>query len=82
MSNNTKQTSGSVASVAAAVLQDPHASDTAKSLAASALSQTGRGRQTGAAMEDLASTVMRSAKYGETTKELAASVLSQSNKER
>lgn len=82
MGKNSKQTSSKVASVAASILNDKSASDIAKSLAASALSQVGSGKQTGAAMEDKASRVLDSEKYNETTKQLAASVLSQSNKKR
>ena len=82
MSTNTKQTSTQVAAIAAKVLHDKHASDTAKKLAASALSQSGSDKQTGAELEDLASAVLRSPKYSEETKILAGSVLSQSNRER
>jgi hypothetical protein len=82
MAKNTHQTSGRVAELASQTLQSNSASKTAKSLAASALSQTHTARQTGAAMESLASTVLRSDKYSAETKELAGSVLSQSNKAR
>jgi hypothetical protein len=82
MSRNTKQTSSQVATLAAEVLQDAQASEIAKRLAGSALSQSGNGRQSGAELEDLASRVLRSERYSDVTKELAASVLSQSNKER
>lgn len=79
---NTKQTSQSVASLAASTLSDPSASKTAKSLAGSLIAQANTGKQTGAQLEDLASKVLKSTKYSEDTKTLAASVLSQSNKER
>lgn len=82
MGKNSKKTSPKIASKAAAVLHDRGASNIAKSLAASALSQSSSGKQTGAAMEDKASRVLSSDRYSEATKELAASVLSQSNKER
>ena len=82
MSKNTKTTSSRVATLASETLKDNQASKTAKSLAASALSQKGTALQTGAKIEDLASKVLRSDKYAEETKELAASVLSQSNKAR
>ena len=82
MSKNSKKTSSSIASNAAKTLSDPNASATAKSLAASALAQTGSSKQTGAAMEDKASQVLSSPKYSKATKKLAGSVLSQSNKER
>ena len=82
MSTNKKQTSNKVASHAAKVLSDKNSSKTAKSLAASALSQSNNPKQTGTQMEDLASTVMNSSKYNSETKSLAGSVLSQSNKKR
>ncbi len=79
---NQKQTSKSVASNAAKVLQDKYSSKIAKKLAASALSQSGNKKQTGADLEDLASKVLNSDKYSDETKSLAGSVLSQSNKYR
>lgn len=82
MSKNTKQTSSRVASLASETLQKPSASQVAKSLAASALSQRSGDKQTGAHMEEVASRVLRSEKFSEDTKDLAASVLSQSNKTR
>jgi hypothetical protein len=82
MAGNKKQTSNQVASTAAKVLRDKDSSQTAKKLAASALSQAGNGKQTGAEMEDFASKVLRSEKYSDETKGLAGSVVSQSNKAR
>jgi hypothetical protein len=82
MATNTKQTSSKIASQASSTLQNAGASKTAKSLAASALSQRVSGRQTGAHMEDVASRALSSNKSAEQTKDLAASVLSQSNKAR
>jgi len=82
MPKNTKRTSASVAKLAGETLKDPHASEVAKSLAASALAQKDGGKQTGKEMEDLASKVLKSSKYSDDTKTLAATVLSQSNKER
>jgi len=79
---NKKQTSAEVAAIAAEILKDENASDIAKKLAGSALSQTATSRQTSAEMEDLASKVLKSDKYNATTKTLAASILSQSNKGR
>ncbi|RAK61992.1 hypothetical protein DLM85_24630 [Hymenobacter edaphi] len=79
---NKKTTSQGVASRASQTLSDPNSSATAKSLAASALSQVNRGHQTGAATEDLASRVLSSTKYNSQTKEFAASVLAQSVRER
>ncbi|WP_448724290.1 hypothetical protein [Pseudomonas farris] len=82
MPKNTKQTGQNVASLASETLRDPHASAIAKSLAASALSQSSSPKETGKAMEAKASQVLQSEKYSETTKTLAASVLSQSDKAR
>jgi len=79
---NSKTTSRSVGSRAAQVLQSASASVTAKTLAASALSQRSPSRQTGAKVEDLASRVLDSPKYNTETKSLAGSVLSQANKQR
>lgn len=82
MSNNTKQTSASVAKQASGTLRDPNASAIAKSLAGSLLAQTSTGKQTGAGMEAKASKALQSDKYSDSTKTLAGSVVSQSNKER
>lgn len=82
MSINGKQTSKQVASQASKTLRNSNSSKTAKSLAASALSQSKNKKQTGAEIEELASTVSTSDKYNENTKSLAGSVLSQSNKNR
>ncbi len=79
---NKKQTSNDIASLASQVLRDRGASKIAKSLAASAISQTNTMKQTGAKMETKASNVLKSGKYNKTTQSLAASILSQSNKER
>src|SRR5471030_187566 len=82
MSVNTKQTSKVVATLASHTLHDPKASVIAKSLAASALSQTHTKNQTGAEMEHKAGQVLHSDKYSKDTKTLAASVVAQANKER
>ncbi|MFH2057954.1 MAG: hypothetical protein ABIJ59_03545 [Pseudomonadota bacterium] len=82
MGTNKKKSSNSMATLASHTLQNQKASKTAKSLAASVLSQTHSNNQTGAELEDLASKVLRSNKYNGETRSLAASVLSQSNKER
>ncbi|EXU76743.1 hypothetical protein BG55_03685 [Erwinia mallotivora] len=82
MTDNTKKTSSTVASQAARVLKDPDSSAIQKSLAGSALSQSGTSNQTGGKMETTASKVLNSSKYSDQTKTLAASVLSQANKER
>lgn len=80
--SNKKVTSDPIASLAAKILHDNNSSDTAKSLAGSALSQVNRGNETGKDLEALASMVLKSPKYSEETKELAGSVLSQSDKNR
>jgi|GEM_PF-2940959 len=80
--SNKKTTSTKVASTAGKVLSNPHSSDIARRLAASALSQKNQGNQTGKPLEKLASNVLKSDKYSDTTKDLAASVLSQSDKKR
>jgi len=79
---NNKKTSRSVASLASKTLQSKNASNTAKKLAGSVLSQTKSSNQTGSTLEGLASSVIASNKYSRETKTLAGSVLSQSNKER
>lgn len=80
--SNKKTTSEKIATLAAHVLKDNDASEIAKKLAGSALSQVNKGNQTGSELEDLASKVLQSDKYSHETKELAGSVLSQSNKSR
>ncbi|AYQ26921.1 hypothetical protein DT070_02040 [Polaromonas sp. SP1] len=82
MPNNSKQTSGRIATLASETLQDNQSSKISRSLAASALSQRNTSHQTGAEMEDLASRALRNERSSETTRELAASVLSQANKKR
>lgn len=82
MSKNTKKTSDKMATLAARTLTDPNASAIAKSLAASALAQSGTDKQTSADMEEKAGKALQSGHYSEKTKSLAASVLSQANKER
>lgn len=82
MSANKKITSKQVSSLAGKVLHSSSASQTAKSLAASVLSQRQKGNQTGSQMEDLASKVLSSSKYSHETKTIAGSVLAQANKER
>lgn len=82
MGKNTKQSSADIAKLAASTLADQNASNIAKSLAASVLSQTNTDKQTGAELESKASMVLQSDKYSNSTKSLAASVLSQSNKAR
>ncbi len=79
---NKKTTSPSIASLASKVLQDSQASNAAKSLAGSALSQVNKGNETGKQLEHLASTVLNSDKFNEASKALAGSILSQSDKKR
>lgn len=82
MAKNTKQSSPSIATKAAQILANKNSSSIAKSLAGSAVAQSGTTKQTGADMEAKASKVLTSDKYSENTKALAGSVLSQSNKKR
>lgn len=82
MAKNTKKTSINVGTLASKTLKNPSASKIAKSLAASALSQTRSNKQTSSQLEGKASKVLQSNKYNVETKKLAGSVLSQSNKER
>jgi hypothetical protein len=82
MSKNPKRTSPGVASLAASTLRNHRASQIAKTLAGSVLSQAGTDNETGAELEDVASRVLHSNKYSDDTKTLAASVLSQSNNRR
>jgi hypothetical protein len=82
MGNNTKQTGGSVTSLAAKTLNNPNASGIQKSLAGSALSQSGTPNQTGGAMEHKAAVALKNPNSSAVTKELAASVLAQANKGR
>lgn len=80
--SNGKQSGSDLSRLASSVMRDPHASEIAKSLAASVVAQSHSAKQTGSIMEDKATKVLRSDKYSDTTKSLAGSVLSQSNKNR
>jgi len=80
--SNKKKTSSKIASLAAKTLKNKNASQIAKQLAGSALSQKQKANQTGGKMEEVASKVLKSDKYSDETKALAASILSQSNKGR
>ena len=82
MANNIKQTSPRVASIAGKTLGSGAASDVQKSLAGSALRQSGSGAQTGAAIEQRASRALDNSRSSSVTKALAGSVVSQSNKKR
>lgn len=79
---NSKQTSPRVATTAAKSLSSKTASPLQKSLAGSALAQSGTGKQTGKAMEAKASQAVQSGNTNATTKTLAGSLVSQSNKRR
>jgi hypothetical protein len=73
-----RHTGKDVASLASDVLQDDRYSDTAKTLAASALSQAASDdRQTSEAVASLAGEVLDDPSFSEETHDLAASVLSQ-----
>lgn len=82
MALNSKRSSPKLTSQAAATLRDTGASEIAKRLAGSVLSQAQSSNQTGKAIEATASQVLRSEKYSEQTKAFAASVVSQANKPR
>lgn len=82
MANNSKRTSSRVASTAGKVLGSSSASALQKSLAGSALRQTGSNAQTGASIEARASRALTSSRSAATTKVLAGTVVSQSNKKR
>ena len=80
MGNNTKQTSGKVASTAGATLGNPNASAIQRSLAGSALAQSGTGKQTSAAVEAKAGRALGNDHSAALTRTLAGSVTSQSKK--
>lgn len=75
-----KQTSSSLASMAAKIMADNGSSKIQRQLAGSALAQKGNSKETSERMETVASKVMKSDKYNAATKSLAASVLSQATK--
>lgn len=76
---NKKQSSIDLSKVASETLRDQNASQIAKSLAGSVLSQYHTNNQTSEGMESIASKALQSNKYSDLTKTLAGSVLSQSN---
>jgi hypothetical protein len=84
MPKNDKTSSKEITELAAQILGDKNASEIAKKLAGSVLSQFNSGKQTGREMEELAAKVLQSPEYRDDIdiKRLAGSVLSQSNKER
>lgn len=79
---NTKQTSHHVASTAARTLSNPSSSALQKSLAGSALRQSGTKAQTGASMEAKASQALTNPRSAAVTKALGASLVSQSSRKR
>jgi hypothetical protein len=76
----SKATGGKIASTAGSTLRDSGASKIQKSLAGSALAQTGTSKVTGQAMEAKASAALQSKTSSATTKALAGSIVSQSKK--
>lgn len=82
MSKNTKQSSPTMATVAAKTLKKPSASQIQRRLAASVLAQAGTGNQTGSEMESVAARALQNPNSADLTQKLAASVLAQANKER
>jgi len=82
MAVNSKQTSPRVASTAGKTLSSGSANTGQKTLAGSALRQSGRPAQTSSAMEQKASRALESSRSSGVTKTLAGSVVSQSNRKR
>jgi len=76
MAKNEK-TSGRVASTASEILRNPNSSKAAKSIAASALSQTGTNKSTSAKVASVAAKTLDSGRAGKATKTVAGSVLTQ-----
>lgn len=79
MARNEK-TSPGVASTAARTLQDPGASKTAKTLAASVLAQSGTNKVTSSRVAGVASSALQDGRVNATTKTLAGSSLTQKPK--
>lgn len=82
MGGNSKQTSERVASLAGKTLGSNSSSPLQKSLAGSALRQSGTSAQTGGKTEDKASRALDNPKSARVTRTLAGSVVSQSNRRR
>ncbi len=76
----SKQTSSDIGSLAGSVLNNTNSSKIQRTLAGSALSQTGTSSQTSGRMEAIAGRVLQSDHYSDVTHSLAASVLAQSKK--
>jgi len=77
---NKKQTSNTKATLASNTLRNSGASSLQKSLAGSALAQSGTNKQTSKTIETKASAALRSAASSPVTKSLAGTVVSQSKK--
>ncbi len=77
MSKNKEQTSNKAASLAGTVLGQNNTTMSSRSLAASALSQSGRNAQTSSEMASLAGKVLKQSTASPEAKKLAASVLTQ-----
>jgi hypothetical protein len=76
-----KGTAKQIAEIASRVLDDPQASKAAKTVAASALTQTkAPGETTSARVATVASRIMQDGRFSDDAKTLAASVLSQRKK--
>lgn len=73
----SEKSSPRVARAASEVLRSPSASPTAKSLAGSALAQSGTGKETSAKVATTAARALDSGRTSKTTKTLAGSVLTQ-----
>ena len=73
----SKQTGSGIASTASKILQDGRYGSTAKSLAASVLSQTGNGKATSSKMATLASQVLQNDQASNAAQSVAASALAQ-----
>lgn len=77
---NQKQTGSKISSLAGKTLANANASQIQKSLAGSALAQSGTSKTTSKSIETKASSALHSQKSNSTTKSLAGSVVSQSNR--
>lgn len=76
MSKN-ERTRGRVATKASSVLRDPNASKVSKSIAASALAQTGTAKKTSPPVAAKAAKALDDGRSSKTTKTIAGSVLTQ-----
>lgn len=72
-----EQSGPKVSRAASSVLRDPGASKTAKSLAGSALAQTGTSKQSSTAAASTAAKALNDGRTSATTKSLGGSVLTQ-----